>query len=79
MTGRKNLALQVPLVVPYKALEKLPKALYGTTASTCSARFLSHKINLTKTTMFRARAVRYACLLCHLVKHHRCDDNNLRG
>ena len=38
MTGRKNRALQVPLVVPYKALEKLPKALYGTTGGTCSAR-----------------------------------------
>ena len=38
MTGRKNRALQVPLVVPYKALEKLPKVLYGTTGGTCSAR-----------------------------------------
>ena len=39
MTGRKNLAVQVPLVVPYKALEKFSKALYGTTGGTCSARF----------------------------------------
>ena len=39
MTGRKNLALQVPLVVPYKALEEFSKALYGTTGGTCSARF----------------------------------------
>ena len=38
MTGQKNRALQVP-VVPYKALEKFPKALYGTTGGTCSARF----------------------------------------
>ena len=40
MTGRKNRALQVPPVVPYKALEKFPKALYGTMLGTCSARFL---------------------------------------
>ena len=39
MTGRKNCALQVPLVVPYKALEKFSKALYGATEGTCSARF----------------------------------------
>ena len=26
--------------------------------------------------MFRARALQFACLLCHLVKHRRCDDNN---
>ena len=39
MTGRKNRALQVHLVLPYKALEKFPKALYGTTGGTCSARF----------------------------------------
>ena len=37
MTERKNRVLQVPLVVPYKALEKFPKALYGTTGGTCSA------------------------------------------
>ena len=30
---------EVPLFVPYKALEKFPKALYGTTEGTCSARF----------------------------------------
>ena len=39
MTGRKNRALQVPPVVPYKALGNFPKALYGTTEGTCSARF----------------------------------------
>ena len=39
MTGRKNHALQVPLVVPYKALEKFSKALYGTTGGTCRTRF----------------------------------------
>ena len=39
MTGRKNRVLQVPPVVPYKALEKFPMALYGTTVGTCSARF----------------------------------------
>ena len=39
MTGRKNRALQVPLVVPYKALEKFSKALYGATGGTWSARF----------------------------------------
>ena len=30
MTGRKNHALQVTYVVPYKALGNFPKALYGT-------------------------------------------------
>ena len=39
MTGRKNYALQVPPVVPYKALENFSKALYRTTRGTCSARF----------------------------------------
>ena len=39
MTGRKNRALQVPYVVAYKALGNFPKALYGTTGGTCSARF----------------------------------------
>ena len=39
MTGRKNRALEVPLVAPYKALGNFPKALYGTTGGTCSARF----------------------------------------
>ena len=38
MTGRKMCALQVPSVVPYKALEKFSKALYGTTESTYTAR-----------------------------------------
>ena len=37
MTGRKNRALQEPPVVPYKALGKFPKALYGTTGGTCRA------------------------------------------
>ena len=37
-TGRKTRALQVPPVVPYKALGKFLKALYGTTAGTRSAR-----------------------------------------
>ena len=39
MTERKNRALQVPPVVPYKALGTFSKALYGTTRGTCSARF----------------------------------------
>ena len=39
MIGRKNRALEVSPVVPYKALEKFPKALYGTKGGTCSARF----------------------------------------
>ena len=30
---------KVPPVVPYKALGNFSKALYGTTGSTCSARF----------------------------------------
>ena len=34
----KNRALQVPPVVPYKALGRFPKALYGTTEGTPSAR-----------------------------------------
>ena len=38
MTVRKTRALQVPPVVPYKALEKFSKALYGTTGGTYSAR-----------------------------------------
>ena len=29
--------------------------------------------------MFRVRAVRYACLLRHLAKHCRSDDNSLGG
>ena len=40
MTGWKNLALQVPLVVPNKALgnfpKDFPKALHGTTGGTCT-------------------------------------------
>ena len=39
MTGRKSRALQVPPVVPYKALKNFSKALYGTTRGTCSTRF----------------------------------------
>ena len=39
MTGRKNRALQVPYVLPYKALGNFSKALYGTTGGTWSARF----------------------------------------
>ena len=39
MTERKNRALLVPLVVPYKALENSSKALYGTTGGICSVRF----------------------------------------
>ena len=42
MSGRKNRALQVPPVVPYKASENSPKALYGTTEGTCSTRFSRH-------------------------------------
>ena len=39
MRGRKNRTLQVPPVVPYKALGNFPKALYGTTRGTSSAKF----------------------------------------
>ena len=39
MTERKNRALQVPPVVPYKALGNFPKDLYGATGGTWSARF----------------------------------------
>ena len=39
MTRWKNRALQVPPVVPYKALENFFKALYGTTRGTCTAQF----------------------------------------
>ena len=39
MTRRKNRALQVPLLVPYKELEKFSKALYEEMGDTCSARF----------------------------------------
>ena len=45
MTGRKNRALQIPPVVPYKALEKFPNALYGTIEGTCSAQFFRPVIN----------------------------------
>ena len=36
---RTNRVLQVPPIVPYKALGKFSKALYGTTEGTCSSRF----------------------------------------
>ena len=40
MIGRKTRALHctVALVVPYKALGNFPKAFYGTTGGSCSAR-----------------------------------------
>ena len=38
MTRRKTRALEVPPVVPYKALENFPKALCETTGGTYSAR-----------------------------------------
>ena len=44
MTGRKNRALQVPPVFPYKALENFSKALYETTGGTCSAPFFRRVI-----------------------------------
>ena len=49
MTGRKNRALQVSPVVPYKAIGNFSKAWYGTTRDTCSARFFRHVmgVNLT--------------------------------
>ena len=48
MTGRKIRALQVPPVVPYKALGNCPKALYGTTVGTCSAQFFHPVMNLSE-------------------------------
>ena len=39
MTGWKSRALQVPPVVPYKALPNFSKALYGATRGTCSTQF----------------------------------------
>ena len=39
VNGRKNRALQLPTVVPDKALENFTKALYGRTWGTYSARF----------------------------------------
>ena len=47
MRGRKTCALKVPLGVPYKALEKFSKALYGTTGSTYSARVIRPVMNKT--------------------------------
>ena len=35
----ENRTLQVPPVVPYKALENFFKVLYGTTRGTCTAQF----------------------------------------
>ena len=46
MTGRKSCELQVPLIVPYKALEKFPKDLCGATGGTCSARFFRPVVGL---------------------------------
>ena len=48
MTERKNRVLQVPLVVPYKALETFLKPLYGTTGGTCSARLFRPVMILVK-------------------------------
>ena len=45
MTGRKNRALQVPPVAPYKALEKFSKALYGTRGGTYSVRVFRPVMN----------------------------------
>ena len=45
MTGRKNRALQVTPVVPYKALEKFSKALYGATGGTYSERVFRPVMN----------------------------------
>ena len=42
MTGQKIRALQVPPVVPYKALGKFSEALYGTTDRPRSARVSGH-------------------------------------
>ena len=39
MTGRKNRALKVSPVIPYEALGKFLKALYGTAGGACSALF----------------------------------------
>ena len=52
MTGWKTRALQVPPVVPYKALEKFSKALYGTTGGTYSGRVF-------RPVMLRARRYRF--------------------
>ena len=41
MTGRKIRALQVPPVVPCKALGNVPKALHGTTGGTCRGQLSS--------------------------------------
>ena len=45
MTGRKNRKLQVPPVIPYKALGNIPMALYGTTRGTCSSQFFHPVLN----------------------------------
>ena len=37
----------------------------------------STNYGVTETTMFHARAVRYACSLRHLLKHCQSDDNSL--
>ena len=58
MTGRKNRALQVHSVVPYKALENFSKALYGTTSGTCRARFFRLVMRLTNFSVGLPRTVR---------------------
>jgi len=35
------------------------------------------QLNLAKAAMFRAKAVRLACLLCHVVKQCQSDDDSL--
>ena len=49
MTGRENCALQVPPIVPNKAVGNLSNALYGTTGGTCSARFFRPVMIIQKT------------------------------
>ena len=53
-TGRKHCTLQVPLIVPYKykALEKIPKALCGTTGGTCSAQIFHPVMTHPTSTLF---------------------------
>ena len=66
MTGRKNRALQVPYVVPYKTLENFSKALYGTTRGTCSARFFRPAMIVTaKKENFIARGFFYCNFICY--------------
>lgn len=61
MTGRKNSALQAPPAVPYKALRNFPKASYGITGDTLSARFLRPVIGAVYNFIFfRAKELPYA-------------------